>query len=242
VRLGREAGVGAVEVPRQREVLLHDDGAERDRRERRVVAERVVGEADGLAVALAKLREDVQPDALRRRGVLRRALEDGDVVAGGRDRGVELRPRRHAGGEQHRLAGRGHRAHELEVRHLAGPDLVAPDAQALEPLDCARGEDRAEELDARALARILERRPLLVGERGALEVLPAALVLEVRRRGCVARRLRLGVVQLELDGVDAALGGDLGHPDRVAQAPVVGHAGLRDDVDRSHPGDASFVP
>ena len=49
------------------------------------------------------------------------------------------------------------------------------------------------------------------------------------------------VVQLELDRVDAALGRDLRHPDRVAEAPVVGHPDLGDDVDRAHRGDASFA-
>ena len=51
-----------------------------------------------------------------------------------------------------------------------------------------------------------------------------------------------GVVELELDRVGAALGRDLRQADRVAEAPVVGHAGLGDDVDRAHRGDASFAP
>ena len=75
-------------------------------------------------------------------------------------------------------------------------------------------------------------------ERRALEVLPARLALEVRRRGRVARRLGRGVVELELDGVGAALGGDLREPDRVAEAAVVVHAGLGDDV---HPLHAAIV-
>ena len=75
VGLERERGVGPVELAREREVLLDHDRPERDRRERGVVAERVVGEADRPAVALAQLGEHVQADVLGRRRVLGRALE-----------------------------------------------------------------------------------------------------------------------------------------------------------------------
>ena len=56
-------------------------------------------------------------------------------------------------------------------------------------------------------------------------------MLEVGRRGSVAGRLGRCVVELELDGVRAGLGGDLDHADRVPEAAVVVHAGLGDDVD-----------
>ena len=240
-RLGREARVGAVEVTRKREVLLDDRRPERHRRERRVVPERVVGEADRLPVALAQLREHVQADALGGCRVLRRALQHRHLIAGRGDSSVELFPRGHPRGQEHRLAGRGRRAHELQVRDLARADLVARDADALEALDGAGRERGAEELDAGGLARRFQRSPLLVRECRPLEVLPAGLVLEVRRRGCVPGGLGLRVVQLELDRVDAALGSDLRHPDRVAEAPVVGHPDLGDDVDRAHRGDASFA-
>ena len=129
-----------------------------------------------------------------------------------------------------------------QVRHLAGADLVAGHAEPLEPLDCLQREDRAEELDAGVVAGALEGRPLLVVESRAAEVLPARLALEVGRRGRVPRRLGLRVVELELDRVGAALGGDLREPDRVAEAAVVVHARLGDDVHPLHPGDRSRVP
>jgi hypothetical protein len=49
-------------------------------------------------------------------------------------------------------------------------------------------------------------------------------------------------VELELDGVGAALGRDLGEADRVAETAVVIHPGLGDQEHAHAVGDASFAP
>src|SRR5205823_3683643 len=113
------------------------------------------------------------------------ALEDARVLARGLDCGVELLPRAHPGRYEHGLPGRRRGAHEVEVRHLAGADLVAGEADPLQPLERLQRKGRADEVDPRAVARLAEGAPLLVRESRALEVLPAALVLEVGRRRCV---------------------------------------------------------
>ena len=107
----------------------------------------------------------------------------------------------------------------------------------LQALDRLEREHRAEELDPRAsqarfsaahcsssnaVRRKYSQRdsPSKYGGEGA------SLVVSASR-----------VVELELDRVGAALGGHLREPDRVAEAAVVVHARLGDDVHPLHAGD-----
>ena len=242
-RLGREARVRAVQIAGEREVLLDDGRAER-RPRRTPRSSRACGRRSRRACRSARAARASTFRPTRSGGVgycdvhCSTVTSSPAAATAASSSAHERHPRR----QQHRLAGRGGGAHELEVRDLAGADLVARHADA--PRAARRPRSRTAEqrnsTPAR-LARGLQRRPLLVGERRALEVLPARLVLEVRGRRRVARGLGLGVVQLELDRVDAALGRDLRHADRVAEAPVVGHPDFGDDVDRAHRGDASFA-
>jgi hypothetical protein len=215
-------------------VLLDHDGAQRHGRKCRVVPERVIREADRLAVALAELGEHVEADPVGGRRIRGRALEHRHVVACCGNGSIELGPRRHPRRQQHGPARRPDAAHQLEVGHLAGADLVAPHAQLLQALDRFDREHRAEKLDLRAVARLLQRPPLLVREGRSSEVLPTRFVLEVRRRRRVARGLRVRVVQLELHCIGAALRGHLGEADRVAEAAVVVHSCLGDHEDAPH--------
>ena len=57
----------------------------------------------------------------------------------------------------------------------------------------------------------------------------------------MACRLRLGVVELELDRVGTALRGHLGHPDCIAETAVMVHPCFGNDED-AHSADASFAP
>ena len=232
--LERVSRVAAVHEPREGEVLFNHSGSERHRGKRRVVAQRVVRQADVEAVALGHLEHDVEADLLRRARVLRGALQDGDplvVAADRRHRLVELGPGAHPRRQQDRLSGLRESLEHREVRDLPRADLVALDPDSLEQLDRLDRERRRQELHPVRLAVRLQLLPLLERKARPLEVLEPRLPLEVRRRRRVPQRLGGGEMGLELHHVGASRRRGLDELARVAEAAVVDGADLGDDLD-----------
>ena len=95
-----------------------------------------------------------------------------------RDRGVGLRQRAHAGGEQHRRAGIEHAIEQLSVRDFTRGDLPQRLPDALQEIDCRQRERRRDKQHRRARRSApLQSAPPLLGELHALPVVVARGIL-----------------------------------------------------------------
>ena len=132
-----------------------------------------------------------------------------------------------AGGDEHRLAGLGHRADELGVFHVGGVDLerVRPLLRRQRQRRLVEGLD--EERQARGPGRLQQLAPLLGPQLDRVEVLPAGVAVHDELLG--AEELELDPVRAHLErglehlqgGVDGAAvrGGDLGEDEARRSVP-----------------------
>jgi len=183
---------------------------------------RVVREPDGTAKALTEVRDEIHADPLGRARVHRGALHHRERHAARLDTSRRCRDLvllAHARREHDRDAAVAHPIEQRVVVDLAGSDLPARHADALEQLDRCKREGRTQEEEVSLLGVLAQLVPALFGELHAAPVAKTRRVL--RAEGFAPRlgRCALGArdVGLELDGVGARSGGGVdegvGHPE-----------------------------
>ena len=231
-------------------MLFDHAGAQGHGGHRHARAHGVIRQAHIGAEGPAQKRHGHQVGVLGRRGIARRAFQQRDVgtarAARRLHRLADLDGRRHAGGDDHRLAGLGHAADQRQVHRLEGGDLVGRHVEAFQQLHRVFGERRGKREDA-LLARPREDRRVPVGG-------GPGLFVEVIERAPGPERLGVGdgefaLVQIErhavggegldLERIRPGGGGGVHDGERAVERPVMVARHLRDDEGQAGIGDAA---
>ena len=196
----------------------------------------MVGPADGAAAGGAQGLDGGQVAFVRWRGVAGDAVQQGQLGATGVARGVDgvldLGQRRHAGGENKRLAGAGAGADQVVPEQLVGGDLVEV-GMGLELGDGVEIEGRTGELDPLVVAALGEFR-----QEGRRQFPVLAFSVRLALGQDLGREQLVDLEQLELDRVATDPRGGVDKLEAAFQVAVVVAGDFGDELGghRDHQG------
>ena len=195
-------------------------------------------------ITALQLGEQIEPDLFRRTRVGRGALQHRQWSAGrldGRNRLVEILPRRHATGDQHGPPGRGHPRQHRQIGHFAGTDFPGRHGQPIEQFHGLDRERSREENQSALSGMIDQALPLKLAELHAFPVVIARGVLrrKLDAKGLAAGRFGRRDVRLKLNGIGAGPGHGVDIGVRGAEAAVVGLCHFGDH--EAWPAGADFI-
>ena len=122
----------------------------------------MVRQADRQAEGRRHVGYGPQVDFFGRRGIGRRAFQQGDASRAGRPgsahRIVDLGQRGHAGGHDQRLAGARHASHQRQIHEFERGHFVGRNVHPFQKVDSRRIERRGETVDPQRIGDLLQTR------------------------------------------------------------------------------------